>query len=409
VGAGPALVLSFTSSTAFDTACFVSVLDGVSVLDLTRLLPGAYATLLLAELGADVVKVEDPGRGDPLRSLPPLVDDVSVYHRLLNRNKRSLTLDLRQARAGDVLQRLAATADVVVESFRPRTARRLRVTAADLRERHPRLVHCSITGFGLSGPYVDRAGHDINYLGLAGLLTLDPPDPDRRPRTPRFMMADIGGAWVAVAGILGGLFGRERTGQGCTVDTSLHESALAWVSVPAAPVLAGTIDPDIAPIYGDYACYNVYRTADGRYVALGALEPKFWARFCQRVGSPHLIPLQFARAGIREQVLNEVAGIFSTRTQGEWLNMFEDVDACLTPVNLLEDALEDPQVHARTSVEPLEGGRCIRSPIRIETALSPSRPSTVGAPDLGADTDEVLGRAGFSAADIRDFRRARLI
>jgi alpha-methylacyl-CoA racemase len=235
-------------------------LDGLRVLDLTRLVPGAYATLLLSDLGAEVVKIEDPLGGDHARSMPPLVNGVGVYFEALNRNKRSVTLNLRAADAAGVLDALVATSDVVVDSFRPRTARRLGVDGATLRDRHPRLVCASITGFGLSGPYEDLAAHDINYEGLAGLLMRRP---GQAPALPGPLIADVGAAMQAALGILAALIERGRTGTGGIVDVSIHEAALAWSVFPHTSDFPG-------------GCYGVFETADGQWLALGALEPKFW-------------------------------------------------------------------------------------------------------------------------------------
>lgn len=397
-------------------------LDGVRVLDLTRLLPGAYATLVLAEMGADVIKLEDPRGGDPVRQTLPLVDGASVYHRTLNRNKRSVTLDLRARDAAAVIDALVARADVLVESFRPSTARRLKVSAADLLPRHPRLVHCSITGFGQSGPYVERAGHDINYVALAGLLAIDRSSADEPPRVPRQFLADIaGGGLGAVNGILAALFARERIGRGGAVDVSMHEGALGWLTFPAGRALVGggDLDPADVPIAsGRDACYNLYRTADGRYLALGALEPKFWARFCERIGRPDFIPLQFASGETQARVLDEVSRIMRSRSQAEWIEHFDGVDACLTAVNSVEEALNDPHARARGAVVEQGSSRFVRLSPRftdLEQSSSPfpvprsAFPEIRPAPALGADTDEVLEAAGLNEAERARLRAACVI
>mgnify|MGYP001617325195 FL=1 len=376
---------------------------GVTVLDLTRLLPGAICTLALADLGADVIKVEDPRGGDPLRHMPPAVNGRGVYDRLFNRDKRSVTLDLRAPGARDVLDALAAKADVLVESFRPKTARRLGLDAVSLRTRHPRLIHCAITGFGQTGPYADRPGHDINFVALAGLLALDRTSPDDPPRMPRMLIADVGGgAMSAVAGILAALFAQARTGQGSTIDISMHEGALSWLAFPAARwlVQGGEFDAADLPITGREACYNVYRTADGRYLALGALEPKFWAEFCAGIGRSDLIPLQHATGDAQARLLSEVQSIIASRSRDEWLRLFADVEACLVPVNTVAEALADPHIAARRAVLPARGATVIRSPIRVATdpavALDPPEPPAPGEPPvLGAHTDLVLEQAGF--------------
>ena len=353
-------------------------LHGVRVVDLTRLLPGAYATLLLADLGADVVKVEDPRGGDGMRTLPPLAGGRNVYFEALNRNKRSITLDLRSPDAAAVLDALAAHSDVVVESFRPSTARRLGVDAATLRSRHPRLVCASISGFGQRGPYEERAAHDINYQALAGLL--------RPPALPGPLVGDIGASMQAAIGILAALLQRDRTGAGSVVDVSIHEAAMAWSMFPTTGDLAN-------------ACYNVYETADGQWLALGALEPKFWAGFCERIGRPELTRLQHADGRERAQVLRDVRDVIRTRTRDEWLARFAGADVCLTAIYTPEDVAADPHVIERGIVSSVSGITHVRPP---GGEVHP-------APALGVHTDEVLEAAGIDAAQRARLRAARVI
>jgi crotonobetainyl-CoA:carnitine CoA-transferase CaiB-like acyl-CoA transferase len=390
----------------------VKPLEGVRVLDLTRLLPGAYATLLLADLGADVIKIEEPQSGDHMRQMPPLAGGTSVFFHLLNRNKRSVTLDLRAPEAASVLDALAARGDVVVDSFRPRTAKRLGVDAAALRARHPRLICASITGFGQTGPYVDRAAHDINYEALVGLLTARD-----RPRVPDLLAGDIGAAMNAVAGILAALFQRERTGQGAAVDASIHEAALAWLMFPAARALVagGFDDPNEVPLTGENACYNIYETGDGRFLALGALEPKFWTGFCERIGRPDLVALQHALGDERARVLDDVRRLMRTRTCAEWLAVFADADVCLTRVNTLDETFDDPHIAARRAISHDRGTTHVATPITITADATlegwdAARGMAVRpAPALGADTDDVLEEVGINGDRRRELRRIAVI
>jgi crotonobetainyl-CoA:carnitine CoA-transferase CaiB-like acyl-CoA transferase len=361
----------------------VRPLDGVRVLDLTRLLPGAYATLQLADLGADVIKIEDPRGGDPMRSLP--TSGGRDYFALLNRSKRSVTLDLRSSDAARVLHRLCTGADVVVESFRPSTARRLGVDSQALLHRHPRLVCASLSGFGQSGPYAERAAHDINYQALAGLLRRhegtalvsreSPP-----PIAPGALVADIGAAMQAATRIVAALFARERTGAGSAVDVSIHEAALAWGMFPTTAELAN-------------ACYALYETADGQWLALGALEPKFWKGFCERLGRPDLVPLQHARGAERARVVEEVRRAMLGLTRDEWLARFADADVCLTPVYTPDEAAADLHAAGRDEV------------FTVRTSTETPEP----APALGADTDRVLEDAGIDAAERARLRAAGII
>jgi crotonobetainyl-CoA:carnitine CoA-transferase CaiB-like acyl-CoA transferase len=380
----------------------VRPIDGVRVLDLTRLLPGAYATLLLADLGAEVIKIEDPRGGDTMRLLPTKPPHRNYFERL-NRNKRSVTLDLRRPEAADILDALLADADVIVDSFRPSTSRRLGVDAATLRPRYPRLISASITGFGQRGPYAERAAHDINYQALAGSLARGSTSPPRaegaalvlsaseveprtarplvgKPRMPGPLVGDVGAAMHAAIGILAALFERERTGEGSTVDISIHDAALAWAMLPSTA--------DI-----ENACYTLYETADGEYLALGALEPKFWRGFCERLGRADLVPLQHARGADRGRIAADLRAIVRARTLSEWLETFEGADVCLTRVNRFDEALADPHAAARGVVSRVDDVTYIVPP---GTVVQP-------APALGADTDAVLERAGMDAA-----ARARL-
>src|SRR5258705_7029380 len=343
-------------------------LDGVRVLDLTRLLPGAYATLLLADLGADVVKVEDPRGGDGMRSLPTSGAGRRPYFALLKRNKRSITLDLRSPDASAVLDALCRHADVIVDSFRPSAARRLGVDAATLRSRHAHLVCASISGFGQGGPYAERAAHDINYQALAGLLT--PPD------LPGPLIGDVGAAMHTAIGMLAALLQRGRTGVGSVVDVSIHEAAIAWTMFPSTGDLAN-------------ACYNVYETADAQWLALGALEPKFWTGFCERIGRPDLAPLQHAQGDDRARVLRDVRAVMRSRTRDEWLARFADADVCLSVIHTPDEAFASPHVGDRGVVSRADRVAYITAPhVQI-------RP----APLLGADTDDLLDAAGINAAE----------
>jgi alpha-methylacyl-CoA racemase len=365
-------------------------LSGVRVVDLSRLLPGAFATQMLAELGAEVLKVEDPAGGDPMRHLPPLLDGRGIYDLLLNRGKKSVALDLKnQADAGH-LDRLVATADVVVESFRPRTARRLGVSAGQLRARYPRLVHCSITGYGQTGPYAERPGHDLNYVALSGLLSADRPNPTE---LPRMFIADVGGgAMTSVIGILAALFGRTRHGDGASLDISMHDAMLYWVMLPAARDLVdgGAQAEGDLPTFGAHASYNVYRTSDGLLVALGALERKFWVAFCAGIGRPDLAARHASDAEDQKALTGEMRALFATRTRDEWLSLMATHDVCLTPVNSPGEALRDPHAVSRGVVQAASGMRVVRPPFLTRVpSLSPS-------PALGEHTREVVD--GLAAA-----------
>lgn len=371
-------------------------LEGIRILDLTRLLPGSYATLLLADLGADVLKLEDPRGGDHARQLPPLVSGTSVYFTVLNRDKRSLTLDLRAPEAAGVLDRLVPQCDVIVDSFRPGTARRLGVDSDAMRARNPRAICASITGFGRTGPYAERAAHDINYEALAGLLSLT----DGPPEIPGLLTGDIGAAYHTAVQILAALFLRERHGVAADVDVSIHEASLQWMVFPSARHLVdgGDQDPRELPLHGEAARYNLYETADGRWLALGALEAKFWSAFCERIGRADLIALHEVDGAEQARAVAEVRALMRTRSRDEWLARFADIDVCLAPVNSLDEALTDPHVRARGAVVKSDGVTYIGAPSQVR------RP-----PALGEHTDEVLAGLGMSADERAQLRTRRII
>lgn len=285
-------------------------LDGLTVVDLTRYLPGPYCTRLLADLGALVVKVESPG-GDPVRR-------VAVWYDLLNAGKRVVTIDLRDERGRRELDALLANARVCVEGFRPSTARAIGVDAVTLRARHPHLVHCSISGYGQIGEDAERPGHDINYQAEAGVL-------GEPPRVPSLLVADMTGGLHAAIRILAALAGQgvgrgfSPANPGSSIDISLAAAAASWAPFIPPPILRG-----------DYACYNIYETADGRHVALGALEPKFWERFCVRVGRPAWIPLQFAGDPAQRVLLRDVRVLMATRSLDAWLSELAAADCCFS-------------------------------------------------------------------------------
>ncbi len=339
---------------------------------------------MLAELGADVIKVEDPAGGDPVRQLPPFIDGRSVYDLLLNRGKRSMVLDLRNQASQPVLDALLSKVDVVVESFRPATAQRLGVSGPHLRARHPRLIHVALTGYGQTGPYAERPGHDLNYVAVSGVLSADRPEPTH---LPRMFIADVGGgAMSAVIAVLAALFGRERSGEGATLDLSMHEAALYWVMLPGARDLIDGGERAVGelPTFGGHACYNVYETRDGRQIALGALEPKFWNTFCDAIGRTDLRERQLTEPVDQAAVVREVREVFRTRTQEEWLAFFEGRDVCLSPVNSPAEAFSDPHIAARGTVIQASGLRAVRAPFGVPpTALRP-------APKVGQHTDEIL-------------------
>jgi crotonobetainyl-CoA:carnitine CoA-transferase CaiB-like acyl-CoA transferase len=383
-------------------------LDGVRVLDLSRLLPGGFCSLLLADFGADVVKVEDTGMGDYVRWSPPYYEGAddsakSALFLALNRNKRSIRIDLKTAEGRGVLLRLAKDADVLLESFRPGVLDRLGVGYDVLRETNPGLVICAITGYGQDGPLRDRSGHDMNYLGLIGLLGLTG-EPDGPPLQAAGQIADIGGgALMAAFGILAALRHRDATGEGQVVDVSMADGSLAWLGMVAARYFAEGVVPQRGglELAGSLVCYRPYQCADG-WVTLGALEPKFWQAWCRGVGREDLIPKQFERPG--SEAHGEVQSIFMERTRAEWEAFAGEHDCCLEPVLELDEALSSELVRAREMVveheQPgaTETIRLLGLPIKLSE--TPGDTAQRPGPALGEHTAELLEAAGYSADEI---------
>jgi crotonobetainyl-CoA:carnitine CoA-transferase CaiB-like acyl-CoA transferase len=336
----------------------ISPLVGMRVVDLSRLLPGAFCTHMLRELGASVIKIEPPG-GDPLRRLAPLAaDGESVFHHLLNRGKDTSTLDLRAPADRARLDALLGQADVVVDSFRAATARSLGLDRAAIRAAHPRLIHCSITGYGHDGPEAHRAGHDLNFVAEAGLLSFDVTG-RREPGLPRMFIADVGGgAMSAVIGILAALVARHTTSGGAFLDISMHHASLYWLMLPAARLLVRTPGdaPDL-PTDGSHACYNVYQCADGKWLALGALEQKFWARLCDRIGRPEWAGRQYDGAA-QPAIIEALQALLRTRTRDAWAEEFCADNICVSPVRDPREALDA----ARSLVEEADGITRLRAP-----------------------------------------------
>ncbi|MBE0689765.1 MAG: CoA transferase, partial [Anaerolineae bacterium] len=357
-------------------------LEGVRILDLTRLLPGGMATLMLADLGADAIKIESPDGGDYARWMPPLVDGMGALFRLLNRNKRSAILNLKDTRGQSAFHRLAQNADVVVESFRPGVLSRLKCDAATLRSINPRLIICSLSGWGQTGPYAELPGHDLNYVGLAGLLgTMLEPQPLGG------QVADIGGAYCAVAAILAALLQRARTNEGSSIDLSLFESALPFMSIQWIEMLYSGGNT----LTGHYACYSVYRSADNQPCALAALETKFWRNFCAAVDRPDLLPYHM-ESEKQPYLIQELHQIFAQKTRAAWLKQRASAECCFTAIVSPANVADDPQVKARAAMGHDSNDQpWIASPLRLGLERVPMTPP----PAYGEHTREVLAEAGY--------------
>jgi alpha-methylacyl-CoA racemase len=381
-------------------------LSDLRVLDLSRLLPGGFCSLLLADLGAEVLKVEDTGMGDYVRWAPPYHEGAeesakSALYLALNRNKRSVRLDLKNERGREILLRLVREYDVLLESFRPGVMDRLGVGYERLREENPGLVYCAITGYGQDGPLRDRSGHDMNYLGLVGLLGLTG-EPDGPPVQSAGQIADIGGgAQMAAFGILAALHERQRSAQGQFVDVSMSDGALSWLSLVAARYLCDGHVPQRGrlELAGGLICYRPYACSDG-YVTLGALEPKFWQAWCHGVGRGDLVERQFEPPGSEAHA--EVERIFLERTREQWREFASEHDCCLEPVLELGEALDSELVRSRRMVVELEqpgAGPVRQLGMPVKLSRTPGGVHSPG-PALGEHTDEVLGDLGYADEEI---------
>jgi crotonobetainyl-CoA:carnitine CoA-transferase CaiB-like acyl-CoA transferase len=389
-------------------------LQGVRVLDLSRLLPGGFCSLLLADFGAEVLKVEDTGMGDYVRWAPPGYDGAEdsakgALFLALNRNKTSMRVNLKEERGREVLLALVAEHDVVLESFRPGVLERLGVGYERMREVNPRIVYCAITGYGQDGPYRDRSGHDMNYLGLVGLLGLTG-DAGGPPVQAAGQIADLGGgALMAAFGILAALRERDGTpdapgsGLGQVVDVSMADGALSWLGMVAARALAEDASPRRGDLElaGSLLCYRPYACADG-WVTLGALEPKFWSAFCHGVGREDLIERQFEGPG--SDAHREVQEIFAARTREQWRAFAGEVDCCLEPVLELDEALDSELVRAREMVVEIDQPGATR-PVRllgvpVKLSRTPGDARRLPGPALGEHTAQALRAAGYDDDDV---------
>lgn len=371
-----------------------SLLSGIRVLDLTRLLPGPFCTLYLAQMGAEVIKIEEPHGGDYTRSLSP------ELFALVNRHKKSVTLDLRVPEAAAVFKKMVENADVVVESFRPGVMDKLGCGYASLREINPRLVYAALTGYGQTGPYRDRAGHDMNYCGYAGVLD-QTGRADGPPALSNFQIADLaGGAMTCALGILAAVIGARATGSGTLVDVSMLEGTLALQVMALSAMRAiGHAQPRGSDMLtGSLPNYRVYACADGKHVAMAALEPKFFINFCTAVSRPDLLRMPLAPGEGGAALYAELSALFRTRTRDEWESLLGDKDCCVSAIYTPEEALEHPQVRARELVEPDAGKPAFRLPIRFSGASCSAGGNNqkTGSPGLGADTHDVLRAAGVS-------------
>ena len=382
-------------------------LASLKVLDFSTLLPGPFASLMLADMGAEVLRIESPTRMDLLRVLPPNDRGTSASHAYLNRNKRSLALDLKQAEALEIVRALVKDYDIVLEQFRPGVMERLGLGYAALKAINPRLIYVSITGYGQTGPYKDRAGHDINYLALAGVASYTGRQ-DSGPVPLGVQLADVGGGSLhAVVGLLAAVIARQQSGLGQYLDVSMTDCSFSLNAMVGAGYLACGVEPvREGHVLNGGSFYDYYRTRDGRWMSVGSLEPVFMQQLCTALGRPEL-----AAQGLAPELKVALQGEFEKRSFDELCGLFSGVDACVEPVLSLSEAVEHPQLKARELISqvPREDGSTqaqLACPLKFSQGLP--EPRHIGVA-VGAHSDEVLAQLGFSAQRIAELRRAKVV
>jgi len=378
-------------------------LDGLRVLDLTRLQPGNYATMIMGDLGADVVKVEEPGRGDYVRWSPPMLAEYSAAHAVLNRNKRSVSLNLKSPKGVELLLKLAADADVLIESFRPGVLDRLGAGYNKLKEVNPGLIYAAITGYGQDGPLRDSVGHDINYIAVSGILA-STGQADGPPVLPSVQIADLSGAMMAVIGVLAAMWRRSKTGEGESIDVSMLDVSLSWLALHLAPWLAGgaSLERGRGYLNGGYPFYRVYECADGKFISVGALEPQFWKALCEATGMEEFISEQMASPDRMAEIHAAFEKTFASKSRDEWVQALAGVEACVAPVNDFNEMKADPQVKARGMIDSQEiPGYGAFAQLGIPVALA-ENPGSLrrAAPGLGEHNEEIYGEVGLSGAEV---------
>lgn len=390
----------------------MGLLEGLKMLDLSRLLPGPFCSLLLADLGMEVLKVEDPEQGDYLRSVGPSQKD-SAYFLALNRNKRSITLNIKMEEGKEIFHKLIETYDIVLESFRPGVMDRLGIGYNELRKSNPGVILCSLSGYGQDGPYRGRSGHDINYIGLGGILELIGAK-NEDPIIPGVQIADIGGGgMMAAIAILAAIVHRQKTGNGQYLDVSMLEGVISWLSMHAGKYFMDQELPRRGDmlVTGRYACYKIYLTKDGKYMSLGALEQKFWENFCGTIGREDFVQKQFIEGEEQLRMIEEIQELFKTKIQKEWIEFLEGTDACCEPVLTFKEVFQHPQVLYRKIVVELEHpvqGKIKQIGNPIKSSQFPFEVRTP-PPLLGEHTTEVLKAIGYTNKEIQHLKEMKVV
>ena len=377
-------------------------LEGLKVLDLSRLLPGPYCSMILADFGAEVLRIEDRRFEEEGAGMPTVM-----------RNKRHMTLNLKHPKGKEIFYALAKDSDVVLEGFRPGVTERLEIGYAQLKEQNPRLIYCSLTGYGQDGPYSGMVGHDINYLSFAGVLELTG-RPDGPPVIPGTQIADIAaGGMNAAIGILLAVIMREKTGKGQYIDISMMDGAVAMLPFVANLYWEGGRVPGRGDtmLSGRYPCYSIYETKDGQYISIGALERRFWVTLCKKLGGEDFIPHQFDEGERREEIFSFFRKTFGKKTRQEWMEELKELDICFGKILKLPEVLQDPQVRHRgliaEYVHPTKGkSHCLSPAIKMSEVSWEIR---VPPASFGEHTEELLKKMGYREGEIEGLKKEGVI
>lgn len=400
-------------------------LEGKVILDLTRMLPGPYCSMILADLGAEVIRVEDPKY--PYANPPPFFQKgryrESAFNSILMRNKKSITLNLKKEKAREVFYELVKKADVVLDTFRPKVTNKLKIDYDTLSSINPSIICCSLTGYGQNGPYEQIAGHDLNYIGICGILNLNrdrlilgQEDQERAPIVPGIQAADIGGGLVSAIGILGAIIERDNNPEkkGQYIDISMTDSVFSFMPMAAAYHFSKDLNDGTKtqnPIHGNFPFYSVYKTKDNKFVSVGVIEVKFWRELCNGLAREDLKLKQTAQGEEKEWVFQELQKEFLKKTQKEWMEIFKDLDACVMPIKSFAEACEDPQIKVRKMVIEMEHPKFgkiqnVGSPIKYSRTPLMIRNF---APKVGQNTKEILKSLNYNDEDISNFKRKGII
>jgi len=388
-------------------------LEGMQVLDLSQMLPGGLCTQILADLGADVIKIENPQGGDGFRNAPPRIGANGSFFHILNRNKKSITLNIKKPEGRDIFLKMAAHADVIIENGRPGAMKKMGLAYEDMQSLNSRMVYCSLTGFGQTGPYRERPAHDINILAISGILDLLG-EKGRPPIVPPILISGAGGGGInAALCIMAALLRRERTGKGQYLDVSILDGLSPFLALMMSEYFACKKAPvrGESRIGGGHACYNIYETSDGKFIAIGCLEEKFWDELCRCLKTEDLIKDLTAPLPRQTEMIQELRIIFLRKTREEWLTILDKYDICFSPVNSLPEALDDPHIQHRglwfQTSHPTDGEIPQQSfPVKFSQDQPELR---IPPPLLGEHTQEILKALGYDESAIERLRTTGVV